>query len=298
VALLRFPFIHFHQFHEILDSIYRLINARTDHDLEGFEAAGLITQEYRLDQRDKRWLPAESLDMLAPEKRDAVATLIQRPGLTRCRKLAPIEVWEAGRKNLVKLPVWSLPAILGEDLAVERTVNEAGSFQFEDEDLSAEPLLFVGRVENRDGHTVVLRDKERYQTFLNPFDPSRMIVCDARGGYIGVSHRVVPASKAKPDELYPAMGEAAHTEKIRTAEFRARHAAAVAQRVEDEAWNDTVISGAPVLPEEISFERRMRKLAKGDPKEALAGAQAPARLEPKPAREASYAISMEELSEL
>jgi hypothetical protein len=295
-ALLRFPFIHFHQFHEILDAIYRLINARTDHDLEGFEAAGLITQEYRLDIRDKRWLPAASLDMLVPQKRDAVAALIERPGMTRCRKLAPIEVWEAGRKNLVKLPIWSLPSILGQDLAVERTVNDEGAFQFEDEDLSPDPLVYLAQVTNRDGHTVLLKDKETYLTFVNPFDFSKMIVCDARGGYIGTCDRVVPPSKARPEDLYPAMGEAAHTEKIRLAGFRARHAGTVAQRTEDEAWNDKVISGAPVLPEEIAVAARLRKLSKGSATEALAADQEQAA--PKRAPREAYAISMEELSEL
>lgn len=258
VALLRFPFVQFHQFHAILDDIYRFINARHEHELEGFEAAGLVAQEYRLATTEKRWLPGETLSKLSTEQQDAVLALIQQPGLSRCRKLAPVEVWEQGRRGLVKLPVWCVPDILGHDLAIERKVGADGLFCFEDRELAAAPFRYLARAMNRDGYEVLLRDGETYQTFVNPFALDQLVVCDVRGGYIGTCRRLESVRKDDPEKLYKAMGDAAHTEVVRLGEYRARHAGEVEQKVEDERFNKLILAGKAITAKEKQIEARIQ----------------------------------------
>ncbi len=258
-ALIKFPFLYHQQFCQILDHIYRVINCRYEHDLEGFETAGLVAQEYRIDTKSKQWLPAESLSKLSPEQFNAVSQLIQLPGLTRCRKLSPHEVWNNGRRDLVKLPVWNIPDILGKDLAVELKVNDAGEFSFEDRELGSQPFRYLARAVNKDGHEILLRDGEAYQAFVNPFSLSQLVVCSALGGFIGICRRLEAPSRDDEEKLFKAMGDAAHSEVVRLGEYRARHADDVAQKHADEAWNRKVLAGAPVLPEEKEKEKALRK---------------------------------------
>jgi hypothetical protein len=257
--LLKLPVLHFQQFHGILDAIYRSINARTDHDLEGWEEAGLVTQEYRIHVEDKRWLPMEMLARMPPDRREAVTALIEQPGLSRCRKLAPVEVWEQGRKALRRLPMHVVPAILGKDLAVERRLGRDGVFTFEDRDVGACTFRYLGRALNREGYEVLLRDNEVYQTWQNPIDPSSLLVSDARGCFIGTCRRIEAVRRDDVEALHKAMGDAAHSEVVRMAEYRARHQGDVDQRREDEAWNKKVLAGAPVTPDEKEIARARAK---------------------------------------
>lgn len=257
-ALIKFPFLHHQQFCQILGHIYRFINARYDHDLEGFAEAGLVTQEYRLSIHDKHWLPSESFLKLAPGQQEAVSQLIQSPGLVRCRKLSPWEVWSEGQKNLVKLPVWNIPDILGEDLAVEMKVDNAGMFAFEDKDLGPGTFRYLARATNRNGREELLGDGEKYRCFVNPFALDQLIVCTEAGGFIGTCRRIEAIAKEDSEALFRAMGDAAHSEVVRLGEYRARHQADVDQKKEDEAWNKKVISGAPVLPEEKAKAKSMK----------------------------------------
>lgn len=257
-ALLRFPFVEFVRFREILEAIYMAINTRTDHDLEGWEAAGLLTQEFRLHLSDKRWLPAAHLDQVSDEQRASVMALIERPGYTRCRKLSPLEVWNMGRRNLVRIPWHVVPSILTRELSDDRKVGRDGLFTFEDRELGPDVHRYLARARNTEGRDVLLDRNETYLTFVNPFDPRGMIVCDAREAFIGVAPRLDLARRCDPEEIARSMGRAAHEEALRLEEYRARHAIDVAHKAEDEAVNHKILSGAPVLDEEKAAAERIR----------------------------------------
>lgn len=257
-ALLRFPFVEFVRFREILESIYMAINSRTEHGLEGWEASGLLTQEFRLQLSDKRWLPAAHLDQVSEAQRESVMALIERPGYTRCRKLSPLEVWNMGRRNLVRIPWHVVPSILTRDLSDERKVGRDGLFTFEDRELGPDVHRYMGRARNTEGRDVLLDRNETYLTFVNPFDPRGMIVCDAREAFIGVAPRLDVARRCNPEEIARSMGRAAHEESLRLEAYRARHSGDVARKEEDEAFNTRLISGAPVFEEEYAAVERIK----------------------------------------
>ena len=104
--LLQFPLLTIQQFRSIADTIYTLINSRTDHNLEGWDAC------YTYD-----------------------------PIRDRMRKLSPAEVWSSGKSQLVTLPESCIARILGLDLATPRTVR-GHQIQLKDSELSGDLLRF------------------------------------------------------------------------------------------------------------------------------------------------------------
>lgn len=274
-ALLRFPFIEFVRFREILEAIYMAINSRTEHDLEGWEAAGLLTQEFRLHLSDKRWLPAAHLDQVTAEQRTSVMALIERPGYTRCRKLSPLEVWNMGRRNLVQLPWHVVPSILTKELSDERKVGKDGLFTFEARELGPDVHRYLARARNTDGREVLLDRNETYLTFVNPFDPRGMIVCDADEAFIGVAPRLDVARRIDPEEIARSIVRAAHEEALRLEPYRARHAVDVAEKASEETINASVLSGSPVSESERAADRaRRRAIAAADPAALLDDSEA------------------------
>ena len=252
VARLSFPLLHFQDYRTIVDDVYRWLDARTLHDLEGWEANGWTTQEYRLDTSEPRWLPAAEMQKLPAERRDAVLDLIRRPGLMRVRKLSPGEVWRAGRKELVTLRPEHVPLLLGPDLAEVKSLDRHHCFVVQGQEFGGgDALRFpAARIRNALGHDVVLDSRRQYKVFANPFDTSVLFVCDMDLRYIGTARRQVAVSRADLDAIHKAIGQSAHERLALDAPVRARHAAEADERQEMIVRNDeafaTVTGGAPV----------------------------------------------------
>ncbi len=88
--LLRFPLIEFRQFLDILLDVYRRINGRQHHALEGW--GNNVTYD---------------------------------PAVGTMRRMSPIEVWDVGRPKLTRMPPHQVAMVLGSDLGVERVVRRA-----------------------------------------------------------------------------------------------------------------------------------------------------------------------------
>lgn len=268
LEMIRWAFMLQSQAADIVDNIYKYIDGRTEHDLEGWESAGLVTGEVRPDPRSPNWTPTYALPAVTEEQVQAVQALMRLPGCFRLRRLSPSEVWAREQSNLVKIPMSVLPQIIGRDLAVERKLNDHGSFLFEDSDISHEPLRFVGIAVDPHGHNILLKNGEAYSTFCNPFDQRFLLVCDAAGRYVGRCERVNKVCRADDEALHRAMGQAAEVNAGRMREFVARNAGHAEQRAEDSDVNRRILADAPVTRAERAEadekSRAMRKFVPAD----------------------------------
>jgi hypothetical protein len=190
-AKLIFPYKEWRDFGSLAMSVIEAINCDLDHDCADWAACGYTTQEWRHDD-DAPWKSiAEYLDMPGDKRAALESYLACNPHYTRVRKLSRREVYAAGAQDLTRIPSWSIPQLLthqdAPDLSVMRRVNADGQFEFQDAD--ADPyggkFLFLARVHDRQGHEVLLTRGEKYKTFLNPLDPSELIVCQPNGAFIG-----------------------------------------------------------------------------------------------------------------
>ncbi len=259
--LLRMPFWEFNVFMRFAGEVYEKINARDWHELEGWVESGLIAHEFRLGD-DSPWMRAERL-LAAPEsERQAIATLIQRPGWSRIRKLSPAEVWDGGRGRLAQLPGYLAPQIIGQENGVERKVGKNGLFEFEDRNLGPGTFRYLARAHKPDGTDEDLAAEETLLTFCNPFDPGVLHVCRAgsgRGAYIGCCKRWESVTRTDLDTLHRQMGAAAAEETRRLLPFRARHQEEMRRRTADAKWNTAVLTGKPVT---VAEKERQNEIAR------------------------------------
>lgn len=241
---LQFPMLHWQDYCSAVSDVYRWLENRTMHDLEGWEENGWTAQEYRLDESDPKWLPAHSLKALPPEQQDAALAVIQRPGCMRVRKLSPSEVWQQGKSELVKLRPEHVPTLLGEDLAQRKHLDRHHCFVVEGHDFGGgNALRFpAARVRNVLGQDVVLDPRHEYAVFANPFDSAQLYVCDADMRYIGIAKRQIAVSRADIDAMHKAIGKAQHDRVALDAPLRARHAAEAEDRAEMIDHNEQVFA--------------------------------------------------------
>ncbi len=106
-AMLRWPMLTIQQFRAIAAEIYDRINARTDHDLEGWD-------------------------------------LMHVPCSGTMRRLSPAEVWRSGRRNLVRLRPEAVAGILVRDNGAELTARR-GMLELTVGEISGDPLRFDAR---------------------------------------------------------------------------------------------------------------------------------------------------------
>lgn len=256
--MLMLPFLEYNQYRCIYDEIVSIINGRTWHKLEGWLEAGLVGNEYRLAE-NLPWMPAEAIRALPPHDQAAVEAVARIPGRSRVRRLSPSEVWESGRRDLVRLPLYYAPLILGPQNGSERPVGKNHLIEFEDRELgpatyrynAAELLTTDGRVEN-------LKPGETYLTHVVPFNPQILFISKPDGAFLGVCKAWETVRKDDTEALHRAMGAAAHMEKELLASLAKRGAKLTRERIDAAKNNASVMAGAPITTDEKDRARALR----------------------------------------
>jgi len=195
------PYLDWRHFPTLAMACIESINQDPEHNCEGWIESGYTAQEFRWDENTP-WLPMrEILRIEEPAKRDAaIAFLESSPGLTRTRKLSRREVFNRSRNELTRIPMFLVPQLLthpdAPELSVARRVTEDGWFNFTDSDADpyGKEFYFHARVLNRSGHEVRLTPGLKYLTFLNPLDPSKLLVSELNGSYLGECDAANPAA--------------------------------------------------------------------------------------------------------
>lgn len=257
--LLRLPSLDFHsQFLPFINDYYRLgLNGRTDHDLEGWGKLGFITTEYTAVPGSGQFLSAQQF-LALPDASQAIireASRQQPEQWTRRRKLSPGEVWNAGRRDLVKAPAPLICDILGKDLGREVTVR--GSYiRFKDQAISSEEMIYQARAIHLNGAQRELRDGEKFMAFANPFAPDSLFLLDARDRYLGHCELVQRVTATDRTALMAAAGQKAKRNAEILEPLRIRHAEQVNDARQMRDHNRRVIDGDAVTAEEITEARQ------------------------------------------
>jgi hypothetical protein len=191
-----------------LDALTEVLNCRTDHDLGQWRECGHYTHEFRL-RPDMAWQPATKLLEYDPAEREAIAAVlnqsnnpsIHQSNLKRERALSPREVFDAGARDLVRLPL-AVAALLIDDLeGTERPVkNNCLELMVPEVDPDA-PLQFgLARRDGRGTHTP-LRNDEKYLVKVNPLDPRVAWLYDSQRKFAGVADYYGRVQRDQPEQL-------------------------------------------------------------------------------------------------
>jgi len=250
--LLRLPFLDWQQFTGLCLDLYSRINSRVDHDLEGWERAGLVASEWRLPLSSTcnlqpatcnqdaftPWMDQQKfLALPAPEQAIMRQLIEAQPSLTRARKLAPVEVFQRGQPELQRVPSFLLPVLLGPEFGIERRAKN-GIFEFEDRAISPDPIRFLARLSSGE----LVADGEKFLTYLNPFSPTELIVCNTQGGYLGTCLPWASPCRSDTEAIHRQMGQAKHIEAQLLAPVARRGAEVAREKLEMHRHNASILA--------------------------------------------------------
>jgi hypothetical protein len=252
------PFMDFPVWKQAVAELYERINWRTEHDLEGWQEAGLTVSEYCLGGASD-WMPTRNLLGMPPDRRDAVLAVIEHsPGMIRTRKLSPMEVWLAGRRELVQLPAHYVPLILGEKNAKMLRVGDDRLIAFQDRRIGPGIHRYLAQVETEHGELVMLQPGAAFAIYATPFDPSAVFVASEDNSFIGVARRLQTPCSTDTEAIHRQIGKSMHLEKELLEPLRARHAQEARQKQNMHEHNARVMRGEAVTKQEIEADNRAR----------------------------------------
>ncbi len=254
--MLQLPFLEFNQWKQLVGEVYDRINGRIDHDLEGWEEAGLTLPEYRLGL-EAPWMPMTKLLSMPADHRGAVERLIDQPGMVRVRKLSPAEVWHLGRGNLKRLDPHYVPLILGERNAKMLRVQDDHTITFQDKRIGPGMHRFLAQVQTERGELIPLQPGASFAVYATPFDPSAVFVATEDNSFLGIARRLQTVCKTDTEAIHRQIGKAMHFEKQLLDPMRARHAEKAAAKQQMHEHNARVLAGEPVSQEELFRAERI-----------------------------------------
>lgn len=270
IDLLKLPTWDFHsQFIPFLFDYYNHgLNARTDHQLEGWERLGHVINEYTALPGSGQYMSERQYLALPEASRSIISTNAQADpqSWSRRRNLSPKEIWST-RPDFLSVPPTVLCDILGQDLAREVS-SRRGFIEFSDQEIAPDPLIYKARYCKGPNSGREIQHGEKVKMFVMPFDDATAIVIDAKERYLGevpLYKRVQPLDtnafgsdapfEERPDMRTPEFRTAAGEKHSRNADTlepsRILHADAVREARDLRAHNKRVLSGAAVTPEEI-----------------------------------------------
>ena len=262
-GLLRKPFYSWPEFLEFAIRAYEAIDKATDHKCEGWVKCGFEQGFWRLNETTD-WMPDARLLDLSPDERTlANALLTRNPLLHQVRKLSRGEVFGKLRHELSPLPPFHWPALMGPENALRggsAIAVVSGEIVFEDKDLDSDPIKFRAV----DDHGQRLLDQ--YVCFVNPFNLSKIVLCDAKLRVRAVCPRIEPSCHNDTDGIHRQMGEARAWEAAGIKEFESKHRGQANRLLAMRAHNASVIQQATPadLPAPMVTEDSMERLLRED----------------------------------
>ncbi|HZR77903.1 MAG TPA: hypothetical protein VFA58_01770, partial [Chthoniobacterales bacterium] len=255
---LKRPVLEWEDYKRIHRLVMDAIDARRDHEIEGWHKLGFTGARYRLGN-NKPWIDEfDYLKLPAPD-RSLYDQIVAQPGNTEIFKLSPREVFAAHRQQLTRLPMRFVPILAPDRAWSDVKVSQSLEIVIEDKWLDSEPLCFIAKVRNPHGYEITLDRGKKYKSLLNIFDPSKLWIAEAegsrKGAFIGTAMRVQAACKTDHEAILRQLGDRAHVRSVESVEVRARMQTEAARRVAMREHNRNIIEGGPLTLEEYNAMR-------------------------------------------
>lgn len=258
--LLTLPLLDFNTYVAAIAELYREMNLRDWHDLEGWEECGYTAVKYRVSPLADDWFPATRLLDLPQDEYLMLYNTIQAfpEKYSRTFRLSPQEVFDENRDALVRLPKSCTPRILGERLAVLRTLRSDGLIVYGNQEYGPSEFRYLARtVTDPNGFEIALRPGMKVAIHINPFNTDECFVSDAESGaYIGLARRWQTVCKTDVEALERMAGKQAAIEAELRAPIARRGAKLLREKAEMHRRNSAVLRGDAVSDDEVAREER------------------------------------------
>jgi len=244
IPLLQLPKLRYEDYTRYFYTIEDFVMDRTEHNLEGW--AENFIEEYRLTADQDSWLPVSKLADMSPLAYSAITAQINtdKDNLMRQRKLSRREVWARGQSELIRWPIFDLPAWADPRDMREATVGRDYTISYTDSFyFPGHKQIYVAEYADRRGLRTALCPGEKVRFFWNPIGPlaNQIWIADPKGAVLGVCPILKTAAWADPDSIQVAIGQKlAYTAEM-MADTHARHIDAAAERLVAEKINRLVL---------------------------------------------------------
>jgi hypothetical protein len=234
---------------------YAVINARTDHALEGWEKLGFTAPQLRfMPNESSAWLTRHQVEALPASAQAYLQSVAATPGHMRPAKLSPADVARQFAGELTKLPDHCIPLLVPTAWARPATVRANRTIAIQDQLLGSEAFQYVARFEDRDGARVLLPGT-KVLCYLNPYDCERLIVCREDGGFLGTLRQQGRAGFMDKDAILDQMKGRAELKADMDTAVWPHLQGQMEERAEMKRVNDRLANGEPVLPDEVAAAR-------------------------------------------
>jgi len=254
-AKLRFPVMDWKEYSDAVEEAHNVIFNDRGHALEGWE--NRMKKQWRALPADD-WKNEEAFHDLPPEVQRALVPAIQREDCHRLVRMTRREVWEAGKKDLVKLPAYVI-TMLCPNLLKERPCPPA-EIIFEEK--GARQIYRVATCKAPDGAPVELRENKVYKWIQNPLNARELFVCAENGAFLGTCEAAVIADRGDEEAVKEVFKTTREHFNAALSAQKKRGVKALKRQTEDMAHNAKLLAAgepatasAPVKPAPISAAR-------------------------------------------
>ena len=228
-------------FHDLVNAVYRAVNARTNHALEGWHQCRFTTALWRLSPDSEIWFTQDELPA-DPEERRYLLKRINgnRDQLTKIDRLPPVEALAIETRrdaaHIAKLPDHVVGLVLPRQWAQLKKIGKNHCFTL------ANPLwpdtqdTYVASWDER-GAQVTLDIGKELLVYHNPFHDGRAQVHDINGAYITTLYPTVRAEPFSPEKTLIQLHTRSAVQAGHEAHFRARMADVGATRQQQREIN-------------------------------------------------------------
>lgn len=178
---LRMPYIPYFDFLLLVNLCYERLDARVDHNLEGWEESGFVVGEWRPTSESPwtPWLP----EKLSRKQAQAFKYLIDC-GETpyRTRRMSPGEAWRSRKDELSVMDPFVATLVMGDDLAHVCKVSDRLQMVYKDPETLSKCTVTAML---KDGRT--LERGKLYKVWVNPLSPSKAYIAECTGKFLGIA---------------------------------------------------------------------------------------------------------------
>lgn len=246
-ANLRHELLDLATFHQLVLAVYRAVNARTLHNLEGWSQCGFTIPLWRPSPQSETWFTQDELaDIQDPDEKRFLLKRINanRELLTKEERLSPgmaMQIEAARDANCIaKLKDECVGLLLPTAWAVEKTVASNHCFSLPNPLWPDTHETYVASWDHK-GAQVTLDAGKKVLVYHNPFSDGRAHVHDMNGAYITTLFPTVRAEPFRQDKTLIQLAARAKVKAGHEAHLKARLADIADGRVQDRKHNQVIL---------------------------------------------------------
>jgi hypothetical protein len=228
-------------------AVYRAVNARTRHSLEGWHQCGFTIPLWRPSEKSETWFTQDELAAIEdPEEKRFLLKRINsnRELLTKEERLSPamaMQIEAARDANCIaRLKDEFVGLLLPTAWSLEKTIGSNHCFTMPNPLWPDTQETYVASWDHKDMQ-VTLDAGKKVLVYHNPFSDGRAHVHDMNGSYITTLHPTVRAEPFRQDKTLIQLAARAKVKSGHEAHLKARLADIAAGRVADREHNKVIL---------------------------------------------------------